>query len=287
MSGVRHTVSLAAVLTVCFAAGCSNGVDYLSPVRLDQGLVFCLDGIGGYNIGPQWVREGLDKGGVASAIHIFEWGHGPAGMFIADLVDETGNRKRAAELARMVENYQRFYPGRPVYLIGHSGGAGMVVFALEQMSTDTQVDAAFLLAPALDPGRNLAPALRHVRRYCLATSSPADFPLMGTGTSIFGTMDRKHTLSAGLVGFQVPKDLSPGDRADYRRLRQAKWDAKLLATGHLGGHMGWSSTAFAREFIAPVLRGEEPPAIFKPVTGNAEDTPQASGAALVGKGGEP
>ena len=81
-------------------------------------------------------------------------------------------------------------------------------------------------------------------------------------------------------------DLSPGDRADYRRLRQAKWDAALLATGHLGGHMGWSSTAFAREFIAPVLRGEEPPPIFKPVTGNADDTPQRSGAELAGKGGE-
>lgn len=258
--------SLAALL-----GGCRTNADYLVPERLDRGLVFCLDGVGGYNIGPQWLREGLDEGGVLCAIYVFDWGHGPAGLFLADLLDEAGNRRRAAEMARLVTNYRRNYPGRPVYLVGHSGGAGMVVFALEAMAPDVTVDAAILLAPALDPGRNLAPALRHVRTGCYTTYSAVDFPLMGLGTSAFGTMDRKHTVSAGLVGFHVPKALSKADRREYAKLRQAKWDLALLARGHTGGHMGWSSPWFARQYLAPILRGEEAPAIFKSVLDQSDE----------------
>ena len=258
-------------------AGCHTNADYMVPSRLDNGLVFCLDGVGGYNWGPQWLREGLDEGGVAGAIYIFNWGHGPAGLFIADLLDESGNRRRAAELARLVENYQKFYPRRPVYLIGHSGGGGMVLFALEEMAAGTQVDGVFLLAPAVDPARNLAPALRHVRQYCHVTCSGADFALMGVGTSAFGTMDRKHTVSAGLIGFKVPADLSPEDRLEYRKLRQARWDATLLSEGHLGGHMDWSSTAFAKRFIAPVLCGAETPEIFKAVLDESDENEETDG----------
>ena len=237
----------------------------MTPGRLDRGLVCCLDGVGGYNWGPRWLRGGLLDAGVACAITIFDWGYGPKGMFIADLVAEEKNKRRAAELAAMVENYERLFPGRPVYLIGHSAGAGMVVFALEQMADETRVDDVFLLAPALDPERNLAPALRHVRSRCFATYSPADVALMGLGTSVFATLDRKHTLGAGLVGFKLPQALSPEDGHQYRKLRQAGWDTALLKKGLWGGHMGWSSPRFACEYIAPVLRGDEAPAIFQPL----------------------
>lgn len=281
---VRTTAILAALCCLSAASGCASNADYLVPERLEHGLVFCLDGVGGYNWGPQWLRRGLDEGGVKGAIYIFEWGHGPAGLFVADLMDTSGNKQRAAELARMVESYQASWPGRPVYLIGHSGGAGMVVFALEQLKPGTRVDGAFLLAPALDPGRNLAPALRHVRGRCFATCSGADFPLMGLGTSLFSTMDGKHTVSAGLVGFHLPKDLPLGDRAQYRKLHQAKWDGELLAEGHLGGHMGWSSTSFARKFIAPILCGDEPSSIFKPVEG--ESSAAGTARAALGREGD-
>ena len=253
------------MLGLCCVAGCSKRVDYMAPERLNRGLVFSLDGVGGYNWGPRWLRKGLDEGGVKFAIYIFSWGHGPAGMFVADLWDTDGNQRRAAELARLVENYQRSYPGRPVYLVGHSGGAGMVVFALEKMKPGRQVDGAFLLAPALDPQRNLAPALRHVRKYCITTYSPTDVPLMGLGTSLFTTMDGKHTVSAGLIGFRRPKNLSEADRAEYAKIRQAGWGKTFLKKGYLGGHMDWSTTSFAREFLAPImLDGKYDPA-FKPL----------------------
>jgi pimeloyl-ACP methyl ester carboxylesterase len=278
--------AVAAVMLAALLGGCRTNADYMVPERLDHGLVFCLDGVGGYNVGPQWLREGLDAGGVPCAIYVFDWGHGPAGLFLADLLDEAGNQRRAAEMARLVKNYRKNYPGRPVYLIGHSGGAGMVVFALEAMAPDVMVDAALLLAPALDPGRNLAPALRHVRNGCYTTHSAADFPLMGIATSAFGTMDRKHTVSAGLVGFRLPENLSEADRREYAKLRQAKWELELLAKGHAGGHMGWSSSWFARQYLAPILRGDEVPAIFKSVLEESDEDQVARTTPAAEQGGQ-
>ncbi len=262
---VSWGIAVTLLLSLFWATGCSKPVDYMTPERLDQGLVFSLDGVGGYNWGPRWLRKGLDEGGVKSGICIFSWGHGPAGMFVADIWDTEGNQRRAAELAALIENYQRSYPGRPVYLVGHSGGAGMVVFALEKLKPGCQVNGAFLLAPALDPQRNLAPALRHVRRYCFTTYSPADVPLMGLGTSLFATMDGKHTVSAGLVGFRMPENLSAADRKEYAKMRQAGWSKTFLKKGHLGGHMDWSSTTFAREFLAPIMLGKKSSPAFEPL----------------------
>ena len=232
------------------------------PERLDHGLVFSLDGVGGYDWGPRWLRTGLDQAGVNYAVNIFDWGHGPAGMWVTDLWDEKGNHERAAELARMIQSYQTFYPNRPVYLIGHSGGAGLVVFALEQLPANAKVDAVFLLAPALVPDRNLAPALRHVRSACYATYSSGDLGLMGLGTEVFTTMDGKHSVGAGLVGFKLPANLSEADRAEYRKLYQAK-------QGFFGTHMDSTTAAFVRTYIAPVLQGRPADPIFQPLLADA------------------
>lgn len=206
-------------------------------------------------------------------------------MFLADLMDEAGNRKRAAELARMVENYQKYYPGRPVYLIGHSGGAGIVVFALEAMQNGAQVDSVFLLAPALDPDRNLTPALAHVRNHLYATHSAADLALLGLGTSTFGTMDRKHTISAGLLGFRVPDVLSADEQQQYLKLLQAGWQPNLLTKGNLGGHMSWTTASFARQYIAPVLLGLDVPPLFKGIAEPQEISAGVSDSRFVGRGG--
>jgi len=279
---------VALVVAACAVSGCATNAQYMGAERLEHGLVVSLDGVGGYNWGPQWLRDGLNQAGVRSAIYIFDWGHGPAGMFLADLMDESGNREQARELARMVENYQRYYPGRPVYLIGHSGGAGIVVFALEAMKSTTQVDGVFLLAPALDPDRNLAPALAHVRQNVYVTHSPADVALMGLGTSTFGTMDRKHTVSAGLVGFRIPTNLSAADARQYAKLRQAEWKPDLLSKGNLGGHMSWTTSAFAREYIAPIVLGRPASPIFQAAVAPATASPTTraanSGASVRGGG---
>jgi len=89
--------------------------------------------------------------------------------------------------------------------------------------------------------------------------SSADVGLMAAGTAVFGTMDRHHSVSAGLVGFEAPANLTPEDRCEYAKIRQVRWTLDLVRSGHLGGHMGWTTTRFAREFIAPIVAGKSDP----------------------------
>jgi len=174
-------------------------------------------------------------------------------------VDEARNRAAAKELAQMVETYIAAMPNRPVTLIGHSGGTAVVVWALEDLSEKCKVERAILMAPALAPDYDLSRALRAVRRRLYVMYSYADVGLMAAGTAVFGTMDRQHSVSAGFVGFRVPADLALAEKAEYLKVRQIPWTINLVKTGHLGGHMGWTSTRFAREFIAPILTGKTDP----------------------------
>ncbi|MEA3366494.1 MAG: alpha/beta hydrolase [Planctomycetota bacterium] len=240
------------------AAGCGSGRKaYVTEERLDHGLVVSLDGVGGYNWGPRWLRKGLDEAGVEAALVIYDWSKGPGGMFVGDLMDESRNRAVAHDLARTVATYAAAMPERPVTLIGHSGGAAVVVWALEAMPERCRVERVVLLAPALAPDYDLSPALKRVEQRMYVMHSPADVGLMAAGTAVFGTMDGRHSVSAGLAGFHLPAACA--DRDQYAKVRQVRWTLDLLKAGHLGGHMGWTTTRFARDFLGPILLGRRDP----------------------------
>jgi pimeloyl-ACP methyl ester carboxylesterase len=241
------------------AGGCGPQRSYVTEERLEAGLVVSLDGVGGYNWGPQWLRSGLDEAGVKGAIVIYDWSKGPKGMFVSDLVDEARNRAAAKDLATMIETYVAAMPNRPVTLIGHSGGTAVVVWALEDLPEACKVERVVLMAPALAPDYDLSRALRAVRRRLYVMYSYADVGLMAAGTAVFGTMDRQHSVSAGLTGFRLPADLTLAQKVEYMKVRQIPWTINLVKSGHLGGHMGWTTTRFAREFIAPILTGKTDP----------------------------
>ena len=58
--------------------------------------------------------------------------------------------------------YRQAYPGRKVYLVGHSAGCAVVLAAAERLPTDS-VDRLILLAPSVCVTYDLRPALRTVR----------------------------------------------------------------------------------------------------------------------------
>ena len=257
--GYRWFGPVAVLMLGIIASGCGKSHTYVSQERLEAGLVVSLDGVGGYNWGPKWLRAGLEEAGVSGAIVIYDWSKGPGGMFVGDLMDEAANHAAARNLAQMVETYLAAMPNRPVTLIGHSGGAAVVAWALEELPEGCCVERAILMAPALAPDYDLSKALRHVRSRLYVMYSYADVPLMAAGTAVFGTMDRQHSVSAGLVGFKMPPAVPLAERVQYLKVRQIPWTISLLKTGHLGGHMGWTSTRFARDFIAPILAGKTDP----------------------------
>ncbi len=220
-----------------------------------QGMVIVAGGVGGFEVCGTGLRYVLPGAGLNYAVHVLPWGHG-FGRWFADLTRVANRDLKAGLLADIVRQFRTRQPADPVFLIGKSGGAGVVVKALEQLEPDSVV-RAILLAPALSPGYDLTRAIGALRQEMVVFWSPLDVLKLGAGTCVFGTADRVRTASAGLVGFRVPPPSAdgrcPSDRA-YARLRQVRWSPRMAATGNLGGHLGPDSPVFLKKYVVPLLR---------------------------------
>jgi len=245
-------------------AGCRLPDHMRTSRRYAHGLVLVLPGIEGRSFLNRNIALGLDDGGVRSAIEVYDWTLGVPGTFVWNLADIERNRREAKRVADAILAYRRRYPGAPVHLIGHSGGGGIAVLALEALPPGQQVTLAILLAPALSPDYDLTPALRHTQHGICNFYSTRDVSFLKVGTSLFGRIEREYGVSAGAVGFNVPDGLGEAQRALYAaRLRQVRWTPALKAAGADGTHLGWASRQFAREHLAPLIRQGEvgrPPA---------------------------
>ncbi|MGD8453040.1 MAG: hypothetical protein PVJ57_14575 [Phycisphaerae bacterium] len=241
-------------------AGCAEPPRRLAaPQRYAYGLVLVLPGIVGPSFTDREVALGLEQGGVASAVEVWDWTSTVPGGYMQNLMDLERNRREGSRLATRILDYQREFPGRPVYIIGHSGGGGVTVLGLEALPAGREVEMALLLAPALSPEYDLTSALRHVRTRLVNFYSANDVFLLKAGTSMFGTIDRELGPAAGAVGFRPPEGLDAAGKTLYaRRLRQVAWNAELWRRyGNAGGHLGWVYRPFVRGYLAPIIQENE------------------------------
>ncbi len=247
--------------TLISSAGCFEPARLHTVDRYRAGVVFVLPGIEGRSFANYNIAVGLDEGGVPSAIEIYDWTIGVPGAQLANLALLPRNKEKAAQLAQRIVAHQDNYPGTPVHLVGHSGGAGLLVLAMEALPADRRVDSAVLLAPALTPDYDLSRSLLHVSRMYNFYSN-LDLGLLGLGTSLFGTIDRDFGPSAGAIGFQSPFDAFDASADLYRaRLTQVEWTPELMRVGATGNHFGWSSRTFARLYLAPLLKNRSLPTL--------------------------
>ena len=241
------------LISVSPLVGC-NQQPYFTQSRQDNGLVVFLTGIEGRTPVNNYFCKTLADSGVDHAIKIEDWTSrwGP----LVSLHIEERNRKVAAEIASDIRNYQVNYPGKPVVVIGQSGGGGIATWVVELMEKDDPVDGLILLVPALSPDYDLTAALDRSDKGIVSIHSKMDFIILGLGTKVFGSMDRKHTKSAGMVGFELPSAESDATAA-YSKLFQIKWDTKMIRTGYIGGHFTISSPKYVREFIVPMILADD------------------------------
>ena len=207
-----------------------------------------LPGIAGDTAFDRWWMGALKDGGAADRVELYDWTcHDP---WIHALQAYNRNHQQARRVADLIAARVRADPRGEVVLTAESGGAGIAVWALEELPKDVQVQSLLLMAPALSPNYDLTGALRHVRGKAYAFTSGGDVFMLGAGTRLFGTMDGKRTEAAGLVGFHQP---ATADDCQYRKLVEMKYDLAWIIWGNFGSHAGALSSAFARHVLAPLL----------------------------------
>ncbi len=248
---MRVVLRAVAFVTVCLAAGaggCSQ--PYVSEYRLDQGLVLVFTGIEGRSWLNEDICHGLNAGGVDWAIELVDWTSRVPGSYVVNLRSRARNLRKAGEVARRIVEYRRDHPGRPVVLVGQSGGAAVAVWSAEALPAEEKVDGIVLLAPALSPGYGLDEALRKSRRGIVNFHSRRDWVFLGAGTTLTGTMDGRHGSAAGREGFERPAE---GLRAELyeRKLFQIEWGEQMYPAG-FGGHLTSGHKHFVASHVAPL-----------------------------------
>lgn len=247
------TKGLALVLVLAGAAHAdSQEIGRDAKAGQPAGLVIVLGGVGGLDIIGPCAEAALPRAGVKHEVCEYVWTHG-WGQILRDLQDTNHQRKKADELVRIIRTWRENNPGRPVFLVGKSGGAGLAILTAELLP-ENSLERVILLSAAIAPHHDLRRALRATRKEIVNFHSQFDQLLLNFGTSQFGTMDRHYGASAGLNGFRLPLDLDDADRLLYGRLVQIPFQARMLRTGHVGVHAGTSFPGFLASEVAPWLR---------------------------------
>ncbi len=218
--------------------------------ELEHGLTLILPGIEAAGPFAQGMVDGL-VGAVPGAVQIFYWGIPFPEGYIPNLIWLRRNRAKAAELARIIQCYQDQYPGRPVHIVANSGGAGPAIFAVEMLPPDRGIDGLVFLGGAISSTYDLRPALRRLHKGIYNFYSPRDWIVLGIGTCLFGTSDRKPQVSCGFVGFQPPAKLCDTENL-YAKVHQDIWRPALVDDcNHWGTHGFSASTQYIRRYVAP------------------------------------
>ncbi len=241
---------IVALVSMAAGAGCNGNSEFLTEDRLNNGMVIILPGIEGYSGLNEDIRRGLLSAGMNYAMPIHSWGRPiPGAGMLLNQVDFIGNRLAGVRVANMVTEYQDSHPGRPVYIVGHSGGGGVAVFAAEAMPKDRQVDGLILLSASISSAYNLTKALEHCGQGIVNFYNRSDTTLLGVGTSVIGNVDGTHGPSAGLIGFDWPK---PGDKQEKKQVYGKLYQVEVTPAMSSGDpHASTTRPGFVAMYVSP------------------------------------
>ena len=228
----------------------------LQPAK-STSLVIVVDGAGGFEASSKTISRCVVEMNLPLEVRSFHWTHGYLRV-AADQMHASHMRREAQKLADLVLSCRNLAPGNPIFLVGHSAGCGLVLWAADQLPPGT-LEGIVLLAPAVSADHDLRPALASSRRGIDVFISHHDWACLSLGTMLAGTTDRCFTrATGGRLGFR-PIITCPADGVLYQRLRQYPWDSSLLWTGHKGGHYGSYQPMFLRLFVLPLLMPNDQP----------------------------
>ena len=241
-------------LTLAFSAGCAV-VPYATrtsarPPGDSQGAIFVANGAGGSNATTQALERAVEEEQLPLTVQTLAWSYG-YGMFVLDQRDGANAHDAGLELASAVLAYRRQFPGKAVYLLGHSAGCAVILAAAGELPP-ASVDRIVLLAPSASANHDIRPALRAARLGMHVFYSWRDVAFLGLGTALVGTPDGFGEAAAGRVGFRSRIE-SPADAALAGKLYQYAWDPVVEWTGNRGGHFGTQADKYLRTYVVPLF----------------------------------
>ena len=216
---------------------------YMKPEMMARGIIFILPGIQGVDYHYKNIRSGLRGSGIQCAIMIHPWGCRIPGIGLAiNESDTSADREWGRRIAQDILAYQRQYPGRPVYLVGQSGGCAVSVFAGEVLADAAApaLEGIVLLDASLSADYDMSKALGQCRKGIANFYNLSDVALLEVGTAIFGNLDGSRGDSAGRTGFSDPP----------ARLYQVKVTQDMVSRFAMP-HFADTSAAFTSRYIAP------------------------------------
>lgn len=225
------------------------------PPRDSQGLVFVIDGAGGFFGCSTTFHQTAKEAKLPLRVETYVWTHGTRRV-IADHRDRPHARRHAKQLAALILWHKRRSPRKPIYLVSYSSGAAVALYTMELLPPNA-INNSILLAPAVSSTYDLRRALRSSRHGIEAFYSKKDRRMLGVVTFLLGTADGKGTRTAGRVGFRPPRYL-PKDCCDYQRLHQHAWTSDMAWTGYEGGHFDVYKPKFLNAYIFPLLKPMPP-----------------------------
>ena len=214
-------------------------------------MVFVANGSGDYRTLSANLSQVVAETATPLQVETVTWSHG-RWRFLADHLDHGNHRTQGRHLATQVIAYRQSYPGRPVYLVGHSTGCADILAAAEGLPVDG-VERVILLAPSVCVSYDLRQALRSARAGIDVFHSSEDIAILGLGMGVLGTAEGGCRSAAGLRGFN-PVIACAADVALYKKLHQHPWSPAVAWSGHDGGHYGSNEPGFLRAYVLPLLR---------------------------------
>jgi pimeloyl-ACP methyl ester carboxylesterase len=241
-------------------AGCATKV--VSPAEPDTVIV--VPGIGGDGDAYARIVRSLHDHGSNDCLRVSDWGSSFPIFFIS-ISSQSWHKNVEHDLADQILHWRADHPNARIALVAHSAGAGVVAGALAQLPDGVRVGPVILLAPALSPGFDLRPMLRHAT-IVHVFFSPDDFLWQGLGPTIFGNYDRVHSSGAGRVGFTLA-GLNGSERA---KIMQYPYQSNWKSLDNDGGHYGWMAEPFVAAVLKPLIDPRSPAAAI------AADTTRSS-----------
>ncbi|MBN2560522.1 MAG: hypothetical protein JXQ75_06295 [Phycisphaerae bacterium] len=209
--------------------------------ELDAGLIVIYPGVSSAPTDLiNWYFALRDEG-IIQAIEVVPYG--PPMDLLGNLVTYERNRAWSAEEAPRIAQYMDEHPGRPVTLIGYSGGAGIAVMVAESMPGGYRLDRLLLFSSGLSSGYDLSAALDHTEKGIVHYWSPRDW-IAALATIVAGTVDRVFESPAATVGFKMSDE----------RLVQFTWMPEMARYGNHGNHHDFLyNEPWIRDYVAPLI----------------------------------